>query len=96
MGALNVYLIDKPGAAQSVIVAGHYGMKRDSPDFYKTDVMNTILGGKFTSRLNMNLRENKGYTYGARSIFMYRPDSGSVFGLRPGSLSVYERKSDRV
>ena len=66
-----VYLIDKPGAAQSVIVTGHFGLLRNSPDYYKVQVMNTILGGKFTSRLNMNLREDKGYTYGAGSFFMY-------------------------
>ena len=66
-----VYLIDKPGAAQSVIVAGHYGLMRNSPDYFKARVMNTILGGKFTSRLNMNLREEKGYTYGAGSFFRF-------------------------
>ena len=66
-----IYLIDKPGAPQSVIVCGHFGLLRNSPDYYKAQVMNTILGGKFTSRLNMNLREDKGYTYGAGSFFMY-------------------------
>ncbi len=66
-----VYLIDKPGAPQSVIVAGHYGIRRNSPDYFNVSVMNTLLGGKFTSRLNMNLREDKGYTYGASSMFWY-------------------------
>jgi zinc protease len=65
-----IYLIDKPGAPQSVIVTGHFGLLRNSPDYYKVQVMNAILGGKFTSRLNMNLREDKGYTYGAGSFFM--------------------------
>ena len=72
-----VYLINKSGAAQSVIVAGHYGLDRNSPDYYAAEVMNTILGGKFTSRLNMNLREDKGYTYGARSTFIYHKHLGS-------------------
>ena len=67
----HVYLIDKPGAAQSVIIAGRYGMMRNSDDYFNARVMNTILGGKFTSRLNMNLREDKGYTYGAGSFFWY-------------------------
>ena len=67
----HIYLIDKPGAAQSVIIAGHYGLMRNSDDYFKVNVMNTILGGKFTSRLNMNLREDKGYTYGAGSFFWY-------------------------
>ena len=67
----HVYLIDKPGAAQSVIVTGKLGMLRNSSEYFKVELMNTILGGKFTSRLNMNLREDKGYTYGAGSMFMY-------------------------
>jgi zinc protease len=75
----HVYLIDKPGAAQSVIVAGRYGIDRSSPDYYSATVMNTILGGKFTSRLNSNLREEKGYTYGARSVFSYRQGQGSFY-----------------
>ncbi len=66
------YLVDKPGAAQSVIRIGHLGVTRSSPDYYALQVMNTILGGSFTSRLNMNLRETKGYTYGAGSGFAYR------------------------
>ena len=71
-----IYMIDKPGAPQSVIVTGHFGLLRNSPDYYKAEVMNTILGGKFTSRLNMNLREDKGYTYGAGSFFMYLKGMG--------------------
>ncbi len=71
-----IYLIDKPGAPQSVIVTGHFGLLRNSSDYYKAEVMNTILGGKFTSRLNMNLREDKGYTYGAGSFFMYLKGMG--------------------
>lgn len=75
-----VYLIDKPDAPQSVIVTGHFGLLRNSPDYYKVQVMNTILGGKFTSRLNMNLREDKGYTYGAGSFFMYLKGMGPFLG----------------
>jgi zinc protease len=71
-----VYLINKPEAPQSVIVTGHFGLLRNSPDYYKVEVMNAILGGKFTSRLNLNLREDKGYTYGAGSFFMYLKGMG--------------------
>ena len=71
-----VYIIDNPGAAQSAIVIGHQGALRNAPDYYQTSVMNTILGGKFTSRLNSNLREDKGYTYGAGSFFMYMKGVG--------------------
>jgi zinc protease len=60
-----VYLIDKPGAAQSVIIGGHLLAPRNDPDTTPFEVLNALLGGQFTSRINMNLREEKGYTYGA-------------------------------
>lgn len=65
-------LVDKPGAAQSVIAATLIGTERNSPDYHAVVVMNSIFGGQFSSRLNMNLRESKGYTYGARSWFDWR------------------------
>ncbi len=67
-----IVLVDKPNAAQSVIVIGAPGFERSSPDYAAVQVMNTILGGLFTSRLNFNLRETKGYTYGAGSRFDFR------------------------
>lgn len=72
-----VYLVDKPGAAQSVIRIGHPGVERSIPDYYALQVMNTLLGGSFSSRLNTNLRETRGYTYGARSFFDYQPLPGA-------------------
>ncbi len=72
-----VYLVDKPGSAQSVILIGRIGIARHSGDYYPVLVMNTILGGSFTSRLNQNLREDKGYTYGASSTFDARPVPGA-------------------
>jgi zinc protease len=72
-----VYLVDKPGAAQSVVRIGHRGVERTNPDYYAIQVMNTLLGGSFSSRLNTNLRETKGYTYGARSGFDYQPLPGA-------------------
>lgn len=71
-----VYLVDKPGAAQSVIYIGAPGVERTSADFAAIQVMNTILGGSFSSRLMSNLRETKGYTYGASSGFAWRPLPG--------------------
>ena len=67
-----VWLVDKPNAAQSVIMIGWPGVERTSPDYAALAVMNTLLGGSFTSRLNMNLRETKGYSYGASSGFSFR------------------------
>lgn len=71
-GPRAVYLVDKPGAAQSVIRIGRVGVDRATPDYFALEVLNTILGGSFTSRLNQNLREKNGYTYGARSGFDMR------------------------
>lgn len=67
-----VWFVDKPEAAQSVIMIGWPGVERTSPDFAALAVLNTLLGGSFTSRLNMNLREMKGYSYGAGSNFTFR------------------------
>ena len=71
-----IFLVDKPGAAQSVIALARPGVPRSSPDYYAIQVMNTILGGSFSSRLNQELRETKGWTYGAGSGFAYRPVPG--------------------
>jgi predicted Zn-dependent peptidase len=71
-----VYLIDKPGAAQSEIRIGRIGVSRATKDYFNLTVMNTILGGSFTSRLNQNLRETHGYSYGAGSGFPMRKSTG--------------------
>ena len=71
-----IYVVDRPGAAQSVINIGHVGVARSSPDYFPLLVLNNILGGQFMSRVNLNLRENKGYTYGARTSFDYRQGAG--------------------
>jgi zinc protease len=71
-----IYLVDKPGAAQSEIRIGWIGVPRSTPDYFPITVMNTLLGGSFQSRLNMNLREEHGYTYGAFSSFDMRSVAG--------------------
>jgi predicted Zn-dependent peptidase len=71
-----VYLVDKPGAPQSQIRIGSIGVPRSTPDYFPVQVMNTVLGGSFSSRLNMNLREKHGYTYGASSLFDMRASAG--------------------
>jgi zinc protease len=75
--ARRVLLVDKPGAAQSVIMIGVPGIERTTPDYASVMVMNTILGGSFSSRLMSNLRETKGYTYGVSSSFQWRPLPGA-------------------
>jgi predicted Zn-dependent peptidase len=75
-GTTAVYLIDKPGAAQSSVRIGGVGVPRSTKDYFGLLLANTILGGSFTSRLNQNLRETKGYTYGASSRFDMRRAAG--------------------
>ncbi|MEN3038100.1 MAG: pitrilysin family protein [Candidatus Kryptonium sp.] len=64
-----VVIVDKPGAVQSAIRVGHIGIDRKNKDYVKVFTLNTLLGGYFNSRINMNLRETRGYTYGASSSF---------------------------
>lgn len=71
-----IYLVDRPGSAQSVVSIGHIGLDRMNKDYFPVVVMNSILGGQFVSRINLNLREDKGYTYGARSGFVFRRGAG--------------------
>jgi predicted Zn-dependent peptidase len=77
--ARQIYLIDKPGAAQSQIRIGSIGVARMTPDYYVLDVLNTMLGGSFSSRLNQNLREEHGYSYGAGSAFDMRATAGPFY-----------------
>ena len=76
IAARQIYLVDKPGAAQSQIRIGTVAVPRSTPDFFPIQVMNTVLGGAFSSRLNLNLREKNGYTYGASSLFDMRAAAG--------------------
>jgi zinc protease len=75
-----VVIVHRPGAVQSEIRMGQVGVPRDTPHFFPLKVFNTVLGGAFTSRLMLNLREDKGYTYGVRSSFALRRGPGP-FGI---------------
>ena len=88
--ATTIYLIDKPGAAQSSFRIGAVGVPRSTKDYFALTVMNTILGGSFTSRLNQNLREARGYTYGAGSRFDMRRAAGPF----TASAEIVSAKSD--
>jgi zinc protease len=86
-----VYLVDKPGAAQSEIRMGHAGAARTTtPDYYALQVMNLLLGGQFTSRVNLNLRERHGFTYGARTSWAFRRGDGPFYA----SAGVFTAKTD--
>jgi zinc protease len=85
-----IYLVDKPGAAQSVVNIGLPGPPRNTPDYFALQVLNTILGGQFQSRLNANIREQKGYSYGVNSGFNYGKGPGA---FRAGG-SIFTDKTD--
>ena len=71
-----VHIVAKPDAPQSELRIGHVGITRNHPDFFAVNVMNAILGGLFNSRINLNLREAHGYTYGAFSVVDWRRQAG--------------------
>jgi zinc protease len=81
--ARGVYIVDKPGAAQTFVLVGTTGVPRTTEDYVPLEVMNKILGGLYSSRINVNLREDHGYTYGSFSFFSYKRAAGA-FGAGGG------------
>ena len=69
-------VVPRPGSAQSELRIGHIGVARSSPDYHALVTLNLVLGGQFVSRINTNLRERRGYTYGARTTFDFRRGPG--------------------
>jgi zinc protease len=78
-----VVLSDRPGAPQTQLLVAGYGVPRTAPDYPAITVMNTVLGGLFSSRINLNLREEHGYAYGAYSQFVFRKHPG-IFWVTAG------------
>ncbi|HEX7190698.1 MAG TPA: pitrilysin family protein, partial [Thermoanaerobaculia bacterium] len=91
-----VYLIDRPQAVQSEIRVGHVGVSRSSEDYFAINVMNALLGGIFNSRINLNLREKHGYTYGARSSFSFRRSAGPFVVSAPVRNEVTRESVEEV
>ncbi len=71
-----IVIVDRPGAQQTMVRMLQMGVSRSTPDYPVIEVMNSELGGLFSSRINLNLREEHGYTYGASSVFVYRRSLG--------------------
>ena len=102
LAAGTLYLIDKPDAAQSEIRIGKRSLKYDSTgEYFKAGLMNYNLGGAFNSRINLNLREDKGYTYGARSFFngnklrgQYRAQAGVRADSTAASIIEFRKEID--
>ena len=78
-----VLILDKPGAVQSILIMGNAGVQRSDPDYEALDVVNNAFGGQFTSRINLNLREEKGYTYGAATFFLSTRGPGPWIAYAP-------------
>lgn len=72
-----IFFVNVPGAAQSQVSMMHFGPKRTAPDYFANSMMAAVFGGGFSSRINMNLREDKGYSYGARGGFSYSKQYGT-------------------
>lgn len=101
--ATRIILVDKPEAAQSVIFIGAPGVARDNPDYPAIEVMNTLLGGSFSSRLNDILREQRGYSYGANSGYSWSPVAGPFIAssqvrtdVTDSSLAVFFHEFKRI
>jgi zinc protease len=76
-----VILVDRPGSVQSAIYVGVPGIPTDDPDFFRMTVLNRLLGGGFTSRINANLRERHGFTYGANTILSALQNAGTFYAV---------------
>jgi predicted Zn-dependent peptidase len=101
--ATRVILVDKPNAPQSVIIIGAPGLERDTPDYAALQVLNTILGGSFSSRLNDILREQRGYSYGAGSGWSFSPVPGPFTAsssvrtdVTDSSVAIFFREFERI
>ena len=91
-----VYVVDRPQAVQSEIRVGHLGVPRSCEDYFPLSVMNAVLGGVFNSRINLNLRERHGYTYGARSQFAFRRHAGPFVVAAPVRNEVTQQSVSEV
>ncbi|HUC07757.1 MAG TPA: pitrilysin family protein, partial [Solirubrobacterales bacterium] len=78
-----IFFVDIPGATQSTVSYLQFGPKRTAPDYFASSLMGAVFGGGFASRINMNLREDKGYSYGARGNFSYTKSYGAFMASAP-------------
>jgi len=102
-GASKIYLIDRPGSEQTNLILGNLAIERNNPDYYALDVMNQVLGGGASARLFLNLREDKGYTYGAYSGFtaakyrgVFRATTEVQTGVTKGSMDELIHEFKRI
>jgi zinc protease len=91
-----VFIVDREGSVQSEIRCGHVGLSRATPDYFGVTIANGVLGGVFTSRLNMSLREKHGFTYGVRSGFGFRKQPGPFVIQTAVASDVTARALDEI
>ena len=91
-----VYLIDRPGALQSYVIAGEPALPKNSPGEIATEVVNDMIGGTFSSRLNMNLREDKHWSYGAFSVFFSAKGQQPFLALAPVQTDKTKESMDEM
>lgn len=89
-----VYLVDRPGSAQTVIAQVMKGIERKSPDYYTLNLANTVYGGGFGTRLNLNLREDKGYSYGVFAFPQFYSKAGAW--IASGGVQTNKTKESAV
>ena len=89
-------MVERPGAAQTELRIGHWGPVRPHPDRTALALLNTILGGKFTSRVNLNLRERHGFTYGASTAFVDRRGPGPFMAWTAVRNDVAARAAEEI
>ncbi len=91
-----VYLADRPGAAQSELRLALLAPERSTPEYYALQVLNNVLGGGFSSRLNLNLREKKGYSYGAFSAIRFGRFQSLFLGIAPVETRVTKESIEEM
>lgn len=91
-----VFIVDREGSVQSEIRCGHIGLSRATQDYFGATIANGVLGGVFTSRLNMSLREKHGFTYGVRSGFGFRKQPGPFVIQTAVASDVTARALDEI
>jgi zinc protease len=94
MASGKVYLVDKPGAAQTIIAHVLKGIERKSPDYYALNLANAVYGGGFGTRLNLNLREDKGYSYGVFAFPQFYSKAGAW--IASGGVQTNKTKESAV
>jgi zinc protease len=95
-GSSQVHVVHRAGAVQSELRVGHVGVHRGHPDHVPLLVMNALLGGMFTSRLNLNLRERHGFTYGVRTAFGFRRAGGTFVTATAVATDVTTRALEEI